>query len=239
MKAHLLPVFSFEDEAGWLLLKTGRDMEKPMRPLVREHDDIVYEPKLKAWWVSHGLEQHVVAAFPELCPQCASGVACSAWDEDLLALHEFDARAPSITVREEWAKATKQVLEGLHAHGVDYLRVFVREHGPAAVGKEETEVLSGLLGSVFAGARAAVAGTIFAQHQAYVPVEGMPRPPPPQQGMSADEARAVLRVNADATAEQIKKAFRMRAMETHPDRPGGSAESFKKTAEAYKVLGGR
>lgn len=34
----------------------------------------------------------------------------------------------------------------------------------------------------------------------------------------------------------VKKAYRLRALETHPDRPSGSAEEFRKVGEAYETL---
>ncbi len=49
----------------------------------------------------------------------------------------------------------------------------------------------------------------------------------------------VLGVPRDATAEQIKKAYRKIALETHPDRNPGNKEAeerFKEAAEAYEVL---
>lgn len=48
-----------------------------------------------------------------------------------------------------------------------------------------------------------------------------------------------LGVSREATADQIKKAFRERALESHPDRnPGNPAaeEKFKKINEAYSTL---
>jgi len=48
-----------------------------------------------------------------------------------------------------------------------------------------------------------------------------------------------LGVSRDATADQIKKAFRERALESHPDRnPDNPAaeEKFKKINEAYSTL---
>ena len=49
----------------------------------------------------------------------------------------------------------------------------------------------------------------------------------------------VLGVARDATADQIKSAYRKLAMKYHPDRnPGDKAaeEKFKEAAEAYDVL---
>ena len=46
----------------------------------------------------------------------------------------------------------------------------------------------------------------------------------------------VLGVPADATADEIKKAYRRRARELHPDA-GGDEEQFKAVQAAYTVLG--
>ena len=45
----------------------------------------------------------------------------------------------------------------------------------------------------------------------------------------------VLGVSKDASADEIKKAFRRAAVEHHPDR-GGNEENFKELNEAYEVL---
>jgi molecular chaperone DnaJ len=45
----------------------------------------------------------------------------------------------------------------------------------------------------------------------------------------------VLGINKDASADEIKKAFRKQAIEHHPDR-GGDEEKFKELNEAYEVL---
>ena len=50
---------------------------------------------------------------------------------------------------------------------------------------------------------------------------------------------AVLGVPRDADLDQIKKAYRKKAMEVHPDRHGGDKAKeaeFKKLNEAYSVL---
>ena len=46
----------------------------------------------------------------------------------------------------------------------------------------------------------------------------------------------VLEVEKEATAEQIKKAYKVAAVKYHPDKPGGSAEKFKEISDAYNVL---
>ncbi|MCK9272422.1 DnaJ domain-containing protein [Candidatus Gracilibacteria bacterium] len=55
----------------------------------------------------------------------------------------------------------------------------------------------------------------------------------------ADNYYDILGVSKDATGEEIKKAYRKKAMESHPDRHGGDKEKeaqFKKINEAYGVL---
>src|SRR5579859_500222 len=46
----------------------------------------------------------------------------------------------------------------------------------------------------------------------------------------------VLGVGKDASADEIKKAFRRLAVQHHPDKEGGSEEKFKEVNEAYEVL---
>ena len=47
---------------------------------------------------------------------------------------------------------------------------------------------------------------------------------------------AVLGVEEDASAQDIKKRYRRLSMELHPDKPGGDAEKFAQVVEAYEVL---
>src|SRR6185369_10628026 len=45
-----------------------------------------------------------------------------------------------------------------------------------------------------------------------------------------------LGVGKDASADEIKKAFRRKAVELHPDKQGGDEAKFKEVNEAYEVL---
>jgi len=46
----------------------------------------------------------------------------------------------------------------------------------------------------------------------------------------------VLGVSKGASADEIKKAFRRKAVELHPDKDGGDEAKFKEVNEAYEVL---
>jgi len=46
----------------------------------------------------------------------------------------------------------------------------------------------------------------------------------------------ILGLEKNATADEIKKAFKKMAMTHHPDRPGGDEKKFKEINEAFQVL---
>ncbi len=46
----------------------------------------------------------------------------------------------------------------------------------------------------------------------------------------------ILGINKSASADEIKKAFRRKAVEYHPDKQGGDEAKFKELNEAYEVL---
>lgn len=54
--------------------------------------------------------------------------------------------------------------------------------------------------------------------------------------MPSEDWYSILDVAEDATDDEIKKAYRKKAMEWHPDRAPGNEHLFKKLVEAYAVL---
>lgn len=54
--------------------------------------------------------------------------------------------------------------------------------------------------------------------------------------MSKRDYYEVLGVSKGASADEIKKAFRKKAIEFHPDKQGGDEVKFKEVNEAYEVL---
>jgi molecular chaperone DnaJ len=58
--------------------------------------------------------------------------------------------------------------------------------------------------------------------------------------VAKDDYYVVLGVSRNASADEIKKAYRQMALQYHPDRNPGDKEAeekFKEAAEAYSVLG--
>ncbi|MEK7584175.1 MAG: DnaJ domain-containing protein, partial [Patescibacteria group bacterium] len=49
----------------------------------------------------------------------------------------------------------------------------------------------------------------------------------------------ILGVDRTATEDDIKKAFRKKAHEHHPDKDGGDETKFKEINEAYQTLGNK
>lgn len=54
--------------------------------------------------------------------------------------------------------------------------------------------------------------------------------------MSKRDYYEVLGVSKDASADELKKAFRKAAVKYHPDKDGGDETKFKEVNEAYEVL---
>lgn len=54
--------------------------------------------------------------------------------------------------------------------------------------------------------------------------------------MSKRDYYEVLGIHKDASADEIKKAFRKLAIKYHPDKEGGDETKFKEANEAYEVL---
>src|SRR5690606_12646194 len=70
-------------------------------------------------------------------------------------------------------------------------------------------------------------------------VEGAREPDRFGRGLMARDYYQVLGVDRNATTEEIKKAFRKIARQTHPDMnpdDPGAAAKFREAAEAYEVL---
>lgn len=64
-----------------------------------------------------------------------------------------------------------------------------------------------------------------------------PHPPRRPSAMPSKDYYQLLGVDKNASAEDLKKAFRTLAHKHHPDKPGGDAEKFKEINAAYQVLG--
>lgn len=54
--------------------------------------------------------------------------------------------------------------------------------------------------------------------------------------MAKQDYYEILGVGKNASADEIKKAFRQKALQYHPDKEGGDEAKFKEVNEAYEVL---
>ncbi len=54
--------------------------------------------------------------------------------------------------------------------------------------------------------------------------------------MSKNDYYEILGISKDASADEIKKAYRKLAVKHHPDKEGGDESKFKEATEAYEVL---
>ncbi|CAJ1340940.1 unnamed protein product, partial [Effrenium voratum] len=54
--------------------------------------------------------------------------------------------------------------------------------------------------------------------------------------LTASDLYAVLGVSADATDQQLKRAYRLMSLKYHPDKQGGSTRDFQRIATAYETL---
>ena len=63
-------------------------------------------------------------------------------------------------------------------------------------------------------------------------------PPPPLLCTQAGDPDhyACIGVTHDATADELRRAYRKVSLASHPDKPGGSEEAFSRVSAAYKVL---
>mmetsp|Transcript_29609 Transcript_29609/g.48856 ORF Transcript_29609/g.48856 Transcript_29609/m.48856 type:complete len:486 (-) Transcript_29609:51-1508(-) len=76
------------------------------------------------------------------------------------------------------------------------------------------------------------------QEQPSTPSPTSPSPDPLLEDLlHEDDFYAVLGIEKAATESQIKKAYRKRAVLTHPDKTGGDRRAFDKVSQAYEVLG--
>eukprot|EP00434_Breviolum_minutum_P026378 symbB.v1.2.023321.t1/scaffold2124.1/size88503/3 len=64
----------------------------------------------------------------------------------------------------------------------------------------------------------------------------------PEMGREADEKSpsvdhyAILGIQKDASTDEVHAAYKKRALDSHPDKPGGSNEAFLKVRDAFEVL---
>lgn len=54
--------------------------------------------------------------------------------------------------------------------------------------------------------------------------------------MKRSRSHEILGVDPDADRSEIKRAYREKILETHPDKVGGDGQEFMKVKEAYECL---
>ena len=67
------------------------------------------------------------------------------------------------------------------------------------------------------------------------PFEDLPSDDPEVYPLKKSNSHEILGVDLDASISEIKRAYREKVLETHPDK-GGSHEEFIKVQEAYECL---
>lgn len=87
-------------------------------------------------------------------------------------------------------------------------------------------------GGFGAGARRANARENYRRATNGAGVNGRSRP----SGPSRTEAYRTLGLDPTATAEEVKRAYRSKVKEVHPDTEAGSEEAFKRVNRAYETL---
>lgn len=70
------------------------------------------------------------------------------------------------------------------------------------------------------------------------PFEDLPSDDPIFNPIKRSNSHEILGVDIDASKSEIKKAYREKVLETHPDKTGGSSQEFIKIQEAYECLTG-
>lgn len=95
-------------------------------------------------------------------------------------------------------------------------------------------LLRGLIGPAIAlSSLAALAWVMWPQ----IEVWRQPRPASPQQDTPEDSAaRRLLGVGPDATADEIRRAYRTKMAHSHPDRGGSHNEAARLTAARDRLL---
>lgn len=68
------------------------------------------------------------------------------------------------------------------------------------------------------------------------PGEGRRRAPTSSPSLSTEQAYRTLGLEPGADREEIKRAYRQRVKEVHPDTDTGSEEAFKRVNKAYELL---